>query len=152
MTVINYTPTHPDKVKIIFDQSSTAGAFLAKLESVAPFSKDQTISHIENYESAKAPSYLTVQTGRRKHILLNSDFQYMNHSCDPNVAIDAAKMAFIALKDVSPGDELTFFYPSTEWDMSQPFRCWCGSKHVRMDTIALEIYIQRLHLAPYLCF
>lgn len=25
------------------------------------------------------------------------------------------------------GDELTFFYPSTEWDMAQPFDCLCGS-------------------------
>ena len=25
------------------------------------------------------------------------------------------------------GDELTFFYPSTEWDMVQPFRCTCAA-------------------------
>jgi hypothetical protein len=24
------------------------------------------------------------------------------------------------------GDELTFFYPSTEWDMAQKFECKCG--------------------------
>lgn len=23
------------------------------------------------------------------------------------------------------GDELTFFYPSTEWSMAQPFDCLC---------------------------
>ena len=23
------------------------------------------------------------------------------------------------------GDELTFFYPSTEWSMAQPFECLC---------------------------
>ena len=26
------------------------------------------------------------------------------------------------------GDELTFFYPSTEWDMSQPFDCLCKTE------------------------
>lgn len=35
------------------------------------------------------------------------------------------------------GDELTFFYPSTEWDMVQPFRCRCsapkGVCHVRIS-------------------
>ena len=25
------------------------------------------------------------------------------------------------------GDKLTFFYPSTEWTMAQPFECRCGS-------------------------
>ena len=25
------------------------------------------------------------------------------------------------------GDELSFFYPSTEWDMAQPFDCGCGA-------------------------
>lgn len=29
------------------------------------------------------------------------------------------------------GDELTFFYPSTEWDMAQPFDCLCGHKECR---------------------
>jgi hypothetical protein len=22
---------------------------------------------------------------------------------------------------------LSFFYPSTEWEMAQPFDCWCGA-------------------------
>ena len=25
------------------------------------------------------------------------------------------------------GDALTFFYPSTEWEMDQPFECNCGA-------------------------
>lgn len=29
-------------------------------------------------------------------------------------------------RPLSVGDELTFFYPSTEWDMVQPFHCNCG--------------------------
>lgn len=32
-----------------------------------------------------------------------------------------------ALQDVAPGAELTFFYPSTEWDMETPFDCCCGA-------------------------
>jgi len=26
------------------------------------------------------------------------------------------------------GDDITFFYPSTEWDMAQGFDCNCGAK------------------------
>ena len=30
-------------------------------------------------------------------------------------------------RPLTAGDELTFFYPSTEWDMAQPFTCSCGA-------------------------
>lgn len=30
-------------------------------------------------------------------------------------------------RELKKGDALTFWYPSTEWDMAQPFKCECGS-------------------------
>lgn len=71
----------------------------------------------------------------------------VNHSCEPNVVFDlsskdASKWHIRALQDVGVGtarkglfcgshsylcvQAVTFFYPSTEWDMDQPFRCICG--------------------------
>ena len=74
------------------------------------------------------PSYLTVQTDLHQHITLKPDFlQYVNHSCDPNVFFDTSNMQFRSLKNISPGEELCFFYPSTEWDMAQPFTCKCNT-------------------------
>jgi hypothetical protein len=35
-------------------------------------------------------------------------------------------MELLALKPIAPGDEFTFFYPSTEWFMAEPFLCSCG--------------------------
>lgn len=29
-------------------------------------------------------------------------------------------------RDLKKGDALTFFYPSSEWDMAQAFECTCG--------------------------
>ncbi|GAW22093.1 hypothetical protein ANO14919_116280 [Xylariales sp. No.14919] len=29
--------------------------------------------------------------------------------------------------DLKKGDLLSFFYPSTEFRMAQPFDCWCGA-------------------------
>jgi hypothetical protein len=73
-------------------------------------------------------TYLTVQTGAHTHITLKPAFiQYINHSCDPNVFFNTSTMELVTLKDIAPGDELRFFYPSTEWDMAQPFVCNCGS-------------------------
>jgi hypothetical protein len=74
-------------------------------------------------------TYLTVQTGVDTHITLQPEFlQYINHSCNPNVFFDTTNMELVCLKSLQPGDELTFFYPSTEWDMSQPFVCNCQEK------------------------
>ncbi|MET0636358.1 MAG: SET domain-containing protein-lysine N-methyltransferase [Chitinophagaceae bacterium] len=74
------------------------------------------------------PSYLTVQVGIDKHIMLQPEhLQYINHSCDPNVFFDTSSMEVVAVKRIEEGDEMTFFYPSTEWDMAQPFTCICGT-------------------------
>lgn len=74
-------------------------------------------------------TYLTVQTGVDKHITLNPEFlQYINHSCAPNVFFDTDAMELVCLRNIQPGEELTFFYPSTEWEMSQSFLCNCGNK------------------------
>jgi hypothetical protein len=39
--------------------------------------------------------------------------------------VDHGRVAVV--EDVRPGDELTFFYPATEWDMAVPFDCTCGA-------------------------
>jgi len=73
--------------------------------------------------------YTSVQVGKDEHIELNSDLVYLNHSCAPNVRMDVTQMKAIAERDIKAGEELTFFYPSTEWSMAQPFTCWCGAKN-----------------------
>lgn len=74
------------------------------------------------------PTYLTVQIDVDKHIMLQPEhLQYINHSCDPNVFFDTHTMQIVALKPIGEGDEMTFFYPSTEWNMTQPFNCLCGT-------------------------
>ena len=95
------------------------------------------------------PTYLTVQTGTNEHITLNPTvLQYCNHSCNPNVFFDTTKFQLIALKDINAGDELTFFYPSSEWDMTQSFTCACGSKNC-LHTIKGAAHISKEVLANY---
>ena len=73
-------------------------------------------------------TYLTVQTGTDRHITLSPEFlQYINHSCSPTVFFNTTSMELVCLQPLQPGDEFTFFYPSTEWEMAQPFVCNCGS-------------------------
>lgn len=75
-------------------------------------------------------AYSTVQIGPTEHIELNSNLVYCNHSCAPTMEFDAAKLEVRVIKDrdLKVGDPLTYFYPSTEWDMAQPFKCNCGAK------------------------
>jgi len=69
----------------------------------------------------------TVQLGEGRHIELAPDYlQYTNHSCEPNVVFDTAGMRIVALRDIERGEEICFFYPSTEWDMDEGFVCQCG--------------------------
>jgi hypothetical protein len=88
----------------------------------------ETIASFSAGTISAEPTYLTVQVGAGKHITLQPEFlQYINHSCDPNVFFDTTSMELIALKELQTGEELVFFYPSTEWKMTQSFDCYCGN-------------------------
>ena len=74
------------------------------------------------------PTYLTVQVDNDKHIPpIDAPDDFTNHSCEPNVFFDTTLMQLVALKDISSNEELVYFYPSSEWDMTQSFHCHCGS-------------------------
>lgn len=101
------------------EKSLHASAFFDTGEMICGFSADKILD---------TATYLTVQTGGNRHITLDPEFlQYINHSCEPNVFFDTTCMQLFALKEIQPGDELLFFYPSTEWNMVQPFDCFCGT-------------------------
>jgi len=72
------------------------------------------------------PNRFTVQIARNKHTHVGK-LAALNHSCDPNVILDTDKMLMIARRDMEKGVELSFFYPSTEWEMQAPFICLCGA-------------------------
>ena len=72
------------------------------------------------------PNQFTVQTGIHEHVEVK-ELASMNHSCDPSTILETKRMLVIATRNLAPGDELTFFYPSTEWEMSSPFICLCGA-------------------------
>ena len=98
------------------------------LFSKKSFMKNEVIIEFLAKSVQSTPTYLTVQIGEDLHIeLLPECLACTNHSCDPNCFFDTSTMEFVALKDIPKGEEFTFFYPSAEWDMDQPFQCNCGS-------------------------
>jgi len=96
---------------------------------------NSVITTLTNLSQAPVKAYSSVQygTGPHDHFELNSDLLFMNHSCDPSVQVllPPGRPDRWCLKSgpngLKQGEAATFFYPSTEWDMAQGFRCSCGS-------------------------
>jgi SET domain-containing protein len=64
------------------------------------------------------PTRETIYVGDGKHIYDEYGI-FMNHSFEPSCFIDGYNV--VALKDISPGDELTFDYNVNEPKMAAPF-------------------------------
>lgn len=102
-----------DQQGLFSRKAFSAGAVLCRFTAAARFTK---------------PNRLTIQTTATKHIqLLPACLLFTNHSCHPTVFFNMQSFELEALQAIQPGDELTFFYPSTEWEMAESFRCHCGS-------------------------
>ena len=118
----------------------------ARLTTDQPYQQGEMLCHIENYRVTGEATYQTVQVGSHTHIEELGVLAYLNHSCQPNVIIDTTAMAVYAARDIAEGEELTFFYPSTEWEMDRPFICLCGAaqcirlvagaKYLSIDTLS----------------
>ncbi|GAN06880.1 conserved hypothetical protein [Mucor ambiguus] len=122
--IVNGKPTHPEYFQVV--RQGPPESFSSKLVAQRTYAKGAVIATLEGLTPG-AKRYSTVQISKTEHIELNSDLVFMNHSCDPSTLMDVDRMVVSATRDLAAGDELTFFYPSTEWDMAQPFSCWCGS-------------------------
>jgi len=92
------------------------------------YNKGDVICDIPKEKVANKPDRFTVQIGRTEHTNVGK-LAALNHSCDPNVILDTLNMKMIARRDIEKGEELSFFYPSTEWEMDAPFICLCGSSN-----------------------
>ena len=125
---------------------SGGSAYGARLITDQPFQRGDVIYHIAGHRITEAPTYQTIQVGRSTHIEELGVIAYLNHSCQPNTLIDVTRMDVLAVRDIAAGEELNFFYPSTEWEMDRPFICLCGApqcvrlvagaKYLSIDTLS----------------
>jgi uncharacterized protein len=114
---------HPELQVVASDGPSGA-----RLVTAQAYRRGDVIRPLPCRHIVEEPTYLTIQIGPRLHIDQIDVLGFMNHSCDPSVILDVAAQQVIAHRDLAPGDELTFFYPSTEWSMARPFECCCGAR------------------------
>ncbi|HET9055607.1 MAG TPA: SET domain-containing protein-lysine N-methyltransferase [Chitinophagaceae bacterium] len=109
-------------------QDSTTGH--KSLHSTLYFNPGDVITSFRAGLVSTEATYLTIQIDTGKHITLKPDCLAMvNHSCLPNCFFNTTSMELLCIRPIKPGDEFCFFYPSTEWEMAQPFKCFCGSSN-----------------------
>jgi hypothetical protein len=92
------------------------------------YAKGELICEIPTDKVVNKPNRYTVQIDQDKHTDVGK-LAALNHSCNPNVFLDTEHLLVYACKDIEKGEELSFFYPSTEWEMDAPFICLCGASN-----------------------
>ncbi len=78
-------------------------------------------------KGAKGRSVDTVQLGEDLFYRSGAGPLALNHHCSPNCRIRFEDLTFCALRDISAGEDLTFNYCTTEYEIAQAFDCNCGS-------------------------
>lgn len=138
--------SHPGRIKVVrSDQPFKSAAIsLVSLEPGALLAK------ITEATPTGSATWTSFQTGRDSHMEFNSDIVYINHSCDPNLEVDTSLMEVRVAKDrhIKAGDELTWFYPSAEWEMAQSFPCECGTNRC-LGAVRGSKYIEPSVLGGY---
>lgn len=92
------------------------------------YKKGEIICDIPTEKLSDTANRYTVQIGQDRHTEVGK-LSALNHSCDPNVILDTENLRMVACRDIEVGEELSFFYPSTEWEMDAPFICLCGASN-----------------------
>ena len=92
------------------------------------YTKGEIICEIPTEKVVDKANRYTVQIDRDKHTNVGK-LAALNHSCDPNVILDTERLVMVARRDIEKEEELSFFYPSTEWVMDAPFICLCGASN-----------------------
>ena len=118
-------PTYADDVSVVSIHG--AHGVLAR----RCFSPGEMILQLKG-ELRSQPDRYTIQLDDDLHIASDAtgpggrpSWRYINHACEPNTYVRGREL--LAAHAVLSGDELTFNYNTTEYDMASPFNCHCGS-------------------------
>ncbi|MFC1687896.1 SET domain-containing protein [Patescibacteria group bacterium] len=118
--------------EVIVDSRNNPGTYMPEPEAEEIFKKGR------DYMLQVDDNLFAVTT--EKEILEEAD--YINHSCDPNCGIQGS-LVFIAMRDIEPGEEITFDYAMSE---SSKFTidCNCGKSSCRKKITGEDWKLQEL--------
>ena len=55
---------------------------------------------------------------------------YVNHSCNPNSGL-SGQITLVAMRDIQPGEEISYDYATSDGSSYDEFQCGCGSSRCR---------------------
>jgi uncharacterized membrane protein YeiB len=121
------------------------GARSASLHALRSFARGEVVFALDGRPVVQ-PTRFTIQVGPRAHLdpisERGSPWAYLNHGCEPNVAIDVTSRAIVAVRPIGAGDELRFDYNTTEWELAESFVCNCGAPR------CVGVVLGFAHLSP----
>lgn len=105
------------------------------VHAAEPISPGEMVLQVVGHEVTH-PSRHSIQTGWHSHVagpdalppdmaVSEYGWRFLNHSCEPNAYLKGDTL--VALQHIEAGAEITFDYNTTEWELSHPFACECGS-------------------------
>jgi|GEM_PF-1462816 len=91
-----------------------------------------TIINVFRSPILSSPTMHTVMLDEATHVAPTEGAECISHACDAtNTRIiiheDRKGASFVVTEDVAAGEDLTFNYNTTEWDMNSPFTCQCAA-------------------------
>ncbi len=114
----------PVSKKVVL-RDATKGRALFALEPIA--SNEVIVEFEQNF--IDVPTWTSMQVDEETHQdATDRDAleNYVNHACRPNGYIEFSTLTLRARRTIESGEELTFNYNTTEWNMTQGFQCKCG--------------------------
>ncbi|MCJ1269492.1 hypothetical protein MMC22_009384 [Lobaria immixta] len=140
-------PSHPGLIEVV-GSDKPFGSYAISLVSLPAGAH---FANITNHSFVDDRTYASVQVSSDRNIDLNSDLLYINHSCDPALEMDMSRFEVRVSRSraLTKGDLLTFFYPSTEYQMAQAFDCHCNTPRCKGRIVGAELMALNNDLQGY---
>ena len=114
----------PVSKKVVLRKAKKGRALVA----LKPIARNEVIVEFEQ-RFIDAPTRTSIQVDEEMHQeATDADMleNFVNHACRPNGYIEFSTLTLRAKRIIEPGEELTFNYNTTEWNMAEGFQCQCG--------------------------
>jgi SET domain-containing protein len=127
-----------------------ATSAIAKGQVICTFQgKKVTIPELKHlYDSGEERVSDPLQIDDDVYLDVEEPYIFFNHSCDPCAGMKGSGTLF-ALRDIAPGEEITFDYSSTEWTDDEAWGinwtdiwkipCRCGASNCRGEVRVFEL-------------
>ena len=149
-TSTSHEPVYPlsqDNLQDILEYDTTFGGEVTVLSKIN-LPAGSHLCYVTTQTAAPVTTWSSIQSSKTTHFELNNALVYSNHSCMPTIDVRvfapdtdgnypngiAAECLVTGNRDLKVGDELKWFYPSTEWASPRPFKCLCGAP----DTVCIR--------------